>query len=73
MGKFYENLDDLNKLIKKFEKRDEVAIFLLRAIAYAKDNPTLSVHEIIKTVKDERFQLIDYQLLTLNSLIINDL
>jgi hypothetical protein len=55
MGKFYENLDDLNKLIKKLEKRDEVSIFLLRAIAYAKDNPTLSVHEIIKNTKEERF------------------
>ena len=54
MGKFYENLDELNKLIKKFEKKDEVSIFLLRAIAYAKDNPNLSVHEIIKAVK-ERF------------------
>ena len=55
MGKFYENLDDLNKLIKKLEKRDEVSIFLLRAIAYAKENPTLSVHEIIKNTKEERF------------------
>lgn len=55
MGKFYENLDDLIKLIKKLEKKDELAVFLLRAIAYAKDNPNLSVHEIIKNTKDERF------------------
>lgn len=55
MGKFYENLDELIKLIKKLEKKDEVAVFLLRAIAYAKDNPNLSVHEIIKNTKDERF------------------
>jgi len=55
MGKFYENLDDLNKLINKFEKTNEVAIFLLRAIAYAKENPNLSVHEIIKNTKNERF------------------
>lgn len=54
MGKFYENLDDLTQLIKKLDKKDEVAIFLLRAIAYAKDNPTLSVHQIIKDTKKER-------------------
>jgi len=55
MGKFYENLDDLTQLIKKLEKKDEVAIFILRVIAYAKDNPTLSVHQIIKDTKNERF------------------
>ena len=55
MGKFYENLDDLTKLVKKLEKKDEVAIFILRVIAYAKENPTLSVHEIIKNTKEERF------------------
>lgn len=55
MGKFYENLDDLTQLVKKLEKKDEVAIFILRAISFAKDNPQLSVHEIIKTVKKEKF------------------
>lgn len=51
MGKFYENLDDLTQLIKKLDKKDEVAIFVLRAISYAKDNPNLSVHQIVKDVK----------------------
>ena len=55
MGKFYENLIDLTELVKKLEKKDEVAIFILRAIAYAKENPELSVHQIIKDTKKERF------------------
>ena len=55
MGKFYENLDDLKNLVKKLEKKDEVAIFILRVIAYAKEHPELSVHQIIKDVKKERF------------------
>jgi hypothetical protein len=55
MGKFYENLDDLINLVKKLEKKDEVAIFILRVIAYAKEHPELSVHQIIKDVKKERF------------------
>jgi hypothetical protein len=55
MGKFYENLDDLINLVKKLEKKDEVAIFILRVIAYAKEHPELSVHQIIKDTKKERF------------------
>lgn len=51
MGKFYENLDDLINLVKKLEKKDEIAIFILRVIAYAKEHPELSVHQIIKDVK----------------------
>ncbi len=54
MGKFYENLDTLNELVKKLEKKDQLAIFILRAIAYTKDNPSLSVHQIIKDVKNEK-------------------
>jgi hypothetical protein len=55
MGKFYENLIDLEGLVKKLEKRDEVAIFILRCLSYAKEHPELSIHQIIKDVKKERF------------------
>ena len=55
MGKFYENLIDLTSLVKKLEKRDEVAIFILRCLAYAKEHPDLSIHQIIKDVKDDKF------------------
>jgi hypothetical protein len=55
MGKFYENLVDLTELVKKLDKKDQVAIFILRIVAYAKENPELSVHQIIKDVKKEKF------------------
>jgi cobyric acid synthase len=51
MGKFYEDLDTLNDLIKKLEKKNEVSIFMLRAIKYAKENPEKSVSDIIKDTK----------------------
>ena len=52
MGKFYEDLDTLNELIKKLEKKNEVSVFMLRAIRYAKENPEKSVSDIIKETKN---------------------
>ena len=54
MGKFYENLIDLSELVEKLDKKDQLPIFILRVIAYTKENPELSIHEIIKTVKKEK-------------------
>jgi hypothetical protein len=54
MGKFYENLVDLAELVEKLDKKDKLPIFILRAIAYTKENPELPIHEIIKTVKKEK-------------------
>ncbi len=51
MGKFYEDLDTLNDLIKKLDKKNEVSIFMLRSIKYAKENPEKSVSDIIKDIK----------------------
>jgi hypothetical protein len=51
MGKFYEDLDTLNELVKKLDKKNEVSVFMLRAIKYAKQNPDKSVSDIIKDVK----------------------
>jgi len=56
MGKFYEDLDTLNELIKKLEKKNEVSIFMLRAIRHAKENPEKSVSDIIKDIKKGRAQ-----------------
>jgi len=51
MGKFYEDLDTLNELVKKLDKKNEVSIFMLRAIKYAKENPEKSVSDINKDTK----------------------
>ena len=51
MGKFYEDLDTLNELVKKLDKKNEVSIFMLRAIKHAKENPEKSVSDIIKDTK----------------------
>ena len=53
MGKFYENLLDLGELVEKLDKKDKLPIFILRVIAYTKEHPELSVHQIIKDVKKE--------------------
>ncbi len=51
MGKFYEDLDTLNELVKKLDKKNEVSVFMLRAIKYAKENPEKSISDIIKDTK----------------------
>ena len=54
MGKFYEDLDTLNELVKKLDKKNEVSIFMLRAIRHAKENPQKPVSDIIKDIKKGR-------------------
>jgi len=54
MGKFYEDLDTLNELIKKLDKKNEVSVFMIRVIRYAKENPEKSVSDIIKDIKKGR-------------------
>lgn len=54
MGKFYEDLDTLNELIKKLDKKNEVSVFMLRVIKHAKENPEKSVSDIIKDTKKGR-------------------
>jgi hypothetical protein len=51
MGKYYEDLDTLNQLVKKLQKKNEISEFIIRAVRYATENPSLSVHEVIKAVK----------------------
>jgi hypothetical protein len=51
MGKFYEDLDTLNELVKKLDKKNEVSIFMLRAIKHARENPEKSISDIIKDTK----------------------
>lgn len=54
MGKYYENLDDLIGLIKKIDKKNMLAEFILDCIVIARTNPELTPHEIIKKAKDKR-------------------
>ena len=51
MGKFYENLDTLNELVSKWDKKEKLSYFILSVITFTKDNPNLTQHEIIKAVK----------------------
>lgn len=54
MGKYYENLDTLIELIKKLDKKNCLAEFILDCIMIAKDNPKKTAHEIIKEAKIKR-------------------
>lgn len=54
MGKYYENLDDLISLIKKFDKKNLLAEFILECITTAKNNPEKTPHTIIKEIKKKR-------------------
>jgi hypothetical protein len=53
MGKFYEDLDTLVELIKKIDKKKQLAEFIIRAVRHAKENPNKSVSDVIKETKNE--------------------
>jgi len=54
MGKYYEDLDTLNQLVKKLEKKNELSEFIIRCVRHAKENPEKSVSDIIKEIKKGR-------------------
>ena len=51
MGKFYEDLDTLNELIKKIDKKNQLSEFIIKAIRKDKENPDKSVSDVIKETK----------------------
>jgi replicative DNA helicase len=53
MGKFYEDLDTLIELIKKIDKKRQLAEFIIRLVRNAKENPNKSVSDVIKETKKE--------------------
>jgi uncharacterized protein (DUF2267 family) len=53
MGKYYEDLDTLIELIKKIDKKKQLAEFIIRVVRKAKDNPNKSVSDVIKETKKE--------------------
>ncbi len=54
MGKYYENLDTLIELIKKLDKKNLLAEFILDCIQISKNDPKLTPHEVIKQAKKKR-------------------
>ena len=56
MGKYYENLDTLIGLIKKLEKKNVLAEFIIDCISLAKKEPNMTIHEIIKESKKKRLE-----------------
>lgn len=56
MGKYYENLDTLIGLIKKLEKKNVLAEFIIDCISLAKKEPSKTIHEIIKESKKKRLE-----------------
>ena len=53
MGKFYEDLDTLIELIKKIDKKKQLAEFIIKAVRKAKENPDKSVSDVIKETTKE--------------------
>jgi hypothetical protein len=51
MGKFYEDLDTLNELIKKIDKKNQLSQFIIKALRIMKDNPNKSISDVIKETK----------------------
>ena len=53
MGKFYEDLDTLNELVKKLDKKNQLAEFIIKAVRHMKETPTKSESDVIKETKKE--------------------
>ncbi len=56
MGKFYEDLDTLNELVKKLDKKNQLSEFIIRAIRHMKNNPEKSISDVIKETKKEYYK-----------------
>jgi hypothetical protein len=53
MGKFYEDLDTLNELVKKYESKNKLSEFIIRALRNMKDEPTKSISDVINETRKE--------------------
>jgi len=56
MGKFYEDLDTLNELIKKLDKKNQLGAFIIKALRLMKENPNKSISDVIKETKKEHYK-----------------
>jgi hypothetical protein len=53
MGKFYEDLDTLNELVKKMDKKNQLSEFIIRALRNMKQSSEKSISDVIKETKKE--------------------
>jgi hypothetical protein len=53
MGKYYEDLDTLIELIKKIDKKNQLAEFIIRVARTAQKHPNKSISDVIKETKKE--------------------
>jgi hypothetical protein len=53
MGKFYEDLDTLNELVKKLENKHKLSEFIIRALRNMKDEPSKSISDVINETRKE--------------------
>jgi hypothetical protein len=53
IGKYYEDLDTLIQLIKKIDKKHQLAEFIIRVARTAQKNHTKSISDVIKEAKKE--------------------
>jgi hypothetical protein len=53
MGKYYEDLDTLIQLIKKIDKKNQLAEFIIRVVRTAQKHPNKSISDVIKETKKE--------------------
>jgi hypothetical protein len=56
MGKFYEDLDTLNELIKKLDKKNQLSAFIIKTLRLMKENPNKSISDVIKETKKEHYK-----------------
>jgi hypothetical protein len=53
MGKYYEDLDTLIQLIKKIDKKNQLAEFIIRVARTAQKHPNKSISDVIKETKKQ--------------------
>jgi uncharacterized membrane-anchored protein YjiN (DUF445 family) len=53
MGKFYEDLDTLNELVKKMDKKNQLSEFIIRALRNMKHSSEKTISDVIKETKKE--------------------
>jgi hypothetical protein len=56
MGKFYEDLDTLNELVKKLDKKNQISEFIIKSLRHMKNNPDKSISDVIKETKKEHYK-----------------